>query len=46
MPFCMLDSKEKNECSKYLSAVYLQHIVLNSEPAMDENGLQILRLDG
>lgn len=33
----MLDPKDKNECSKYLSTGYLQHNVIKSEPAMDEN---------
>ena len=32
----MLDPKDKNECSKYLSTGYLQH-VSKSEPAMDTN---------
>ncbi|ROW05402.1 hypothetical protein VSDG_00565 [Cytospora chrysosperma] len=36
-PFSMRDPREKNECSKYLSTGYLQHNVLKSEPAMDEN---------
>lgn len=33
----MLDPKDKNECSKYLSTGYLQHNVIKSEPAMDTN---------
>lgn len=33
----MLDPKDKNECSKYLSTGYLQHNVSKSEPAMDTN---------
>lgn len=36
-PFSMLDPKDKNECSKYLSTGYLQHNVIKSEPAMDTN---------
>ncbi|KAG6366701.1 hypothetical protein INS49_000880 [Diaporthe citri] len=36
-PFSMLDPKDKNECSKYLSTGYLQHNVSKSEPAMDTN---------
>lgn len=36
-PFSMLDPKDKNECSKYLSTGYLQHNVMKSEPAMDTN---------
>jgi hypothetical protein len=32
-----VDPKEKNECSKYLSAGYLQHNVIKSEPALDTN---------
>ncbi|KAK7931347.1 hypothetical protein PG985_002059 [Apiospora marii] len=34
-PFSLLDPKDKNECSKYLSGGYLLHNVLKSEPAMD-----------
>ncbi|KAK8121115.1 hypothetical protein PG999_005235 [Apiospora kogelbergensis] len=34
-PFSLLDPKDKHECSKYLSAGYLLHNVLKSEPAMD-----------
>ncbi|KAK8069631.1 benzoate 4-monooxygenase cytochrome P450 [Apiospora phragmitis] len=34
-PFSLLDPKDKNECSKYLSGGYLMHNVLKSEPAMD-----------
>lgn len=33
----MLDPKDKNECAKYLAGGYLQHNVLKSEPAIDEN---------
>jgi hypothetical protein len=33
----MLDPKDKNECSKYLSTGYLQHNVSKSEPAIDMN---------
>lgn len=33
----MLDPKDKNECAKYLSTGYLQHNVMKSEPAIDEN---------
>lgn len=33
----MLNPKDKNECSKYLSTGYLQHNVSKSEPAMDTN---------
>lgn len=36
-PFSMLDPKDKNECSKYLSTGYLQHNVSKSEPAIDTN---------
>lgn len=36
-PFSMLEPKDKNECAKYLSKGYLQHNVIKSEPAMDEN---------
>ncbi|ETS81645.1 hypothetical protein PFICI_06647 [Pestalotiopsis fici W106-1] len=34
-PFSMVDPKEKNECSKYLSTGYLQHNIIKSEPALD-----------
>lgn len=38
----MLDPKDKNECSKYLSTGYLQHNVSKSEPAMDTNILKFI----
>lgn len=31
----MVDPKEKNECSKYLTTGYLQHNIVKSEPALD-----------
>lgn len=39
----MIDPKEKNECSKYLSSGYLQHNVIRSEPALDKDIAQLLR---
>ncbi|KAK2614000.1 hypothetical protein N8I77_000862 [Diaporthe amygdali] len=41
-PFSLLDPKDKNECSKYLSTGYLQHNVSKSEPAMDTNILKLI----
>ncbi|KAI0176957.1 cytochrome P450 [Pestalotiopsis sp. NC0098] len=41
-PFSMIDPKEKNECSKYLSSGYLQHNVIRSEPALDKDIAQLL----
>lgn len=38
----MIDPKEKNECSKYLSGGYLQHNVIRSEPALDKDIAQLL----
>ncbi|KAI1846989.1 hypothetical protein JX265_006814 [Neoarthrinium moseri] len=42
-PFSMVDPKEKNECSKYLSTGYLQHNVIKSEPALDKSMSKLFR---
>lgn len=36
----MLNPRDKNECTKYLSGAYLQHNVLRSEAAIDDNVLK------